>query len=73
MENETDEHRGRQVGAQQRLPGVGHGAGRAELAPRCAHDRNGMTTTLAATSTVPTVEQSASAAPDRPRSASTVT
>lgn len=29
-EDEPDEHGGRQVGAQQRLPGVGHGSGRAE-------------------------------------------
>ena len=34
VEDQADEHRGREVGAQQRLPRVGDRAGRAELAPR---------------------------------------
>ena len=40
---------------------------------RCAHDRNGMTTTLTATRTMPTVVRSGSLPLTSVRSASTVT
>ena len=75
VEDQADQHRGRQVGAEQGLLGVRDGARRAELTPGAAlcQDSNGITTTLTATSTIPTVECPASSAPNSVRTASTVT